>query len=89
METKTMLADVLNKHVDDKKDGSKHRALRHALVDQGCGGAGVTERDIIFTFHVYDRTLILRGEGHDGFATGEKAAKPVITVCNCGTTGYS
>ena len=45
-----MFANYLTKgeHVDGEEEGSKHRALRHALVDWSWGGTGVSNGDKLF-----------------------------------------
>ena len=50
MEVETMFANYLTKgeHVDGEEEGSKHRALRHALVDWSWGGTGVSNGDKLF-----------------------------------------
>ena len=49
-EVETMLANNLTKgeHIDGEEQGSKHRALRHALVDWSWGGTGVSNDDKLF-----------------------------------------
>ena len=46
-----MFANYLTKweHVHGEKDGSKHRALRHTLVDWSWGGTGVSNGDKLFS----------------------------------------
>ena len=46
-----MVADNLTEgeHVDCEEEGSKHRTLRHALVDWCWGGAGDTDGDELFS----------------------------------------
>ena len=46
-----MIVKYLTKreHVDGEEEGSKHRALRHALVDWCWGATGVSNGDELFS----------------------------------------
>ena len=53
-----MFADYPTKgeHEDGEEEGSKHRALRHILVDWSWGGTGVSNGDNLSVFCLFDRT---------------------------------